>query len=54
MSDGAVILACFGYFQDCPWLCLTKAREAKVARGDLATGSIRGSIGDISTKDIFI
>lgn len=30
------MLACSRYFLGCPWPCLTGARKAKVADGDLA------------------
>ncbi len=40
MSDGAVTLACSGYFLGRPRPRLTEAREAKVAEGDSAAGSI--------------
>ena len=50
MSNGAAKLACSGYFLGRPRSCLTKAKEAKVAKGDLAMGSI----GVISARDICV
>ena len=35
------MLASLGDFLGCPRLCLTRAREAKVTKGDLALGFIR-------------
>lgn len=40
ISDEAAILACFEYFLGYPRPRLTKAREAKIAKSDLATSSI--------------
>ena len=40
MSDGVATLAYSGYFLGRPRPCLTEAREAKVAKSDLAVGSI--------------
>ena len=49
MSDEAAMLAYSGYFLGRPRPCLTGAREAKVAEGDLAAGSIGVvSAGDVS------
>ena len=50
MSDGTAILACSRYFLGCPRPCLTRAREAKVAEGDLTAGPI----GVISARDVSI
>lgn len=41
MSDGAAILAYYRYFLSCLWFSLTRAREAKVVKEDLATDFIR-------------
>lgn len=37
------------YFLGCPWLCLTKAREAKITKGDLSICFI----GDIFARGGF-
>ena len=50
MSDRAAMLACSGYFLGCPRPCLTRAREAKIAEGDLVAGSIRV----ISARDVSV
>lgn len=40
MSDKVAILAYFEYFLGCPQPCLTKARETKIIKSDLAMGFI--------------
>ena len=40
ISVGAVMLACSNYFLDCSSSCLTRAREARISKGDLAVYSI--------------
>lgn len=54
MSNRTAILACSRYFLGYPQSCLKGAREAKVAKGNLAMDSIRVMcVGDISVWDIF-
>ena len=49
MSNGVAMLAYSRYFLSCLQPHLTRAREANVAKGDLAAGSIEViSTGDIS------
>ena len=50
MSDRTTLLACFKYFLGYQWSCLTRAKKAKVAEGDLTTGSI----GVIFTEDVSV
>lgn len=48
--DNISILICFEYFLGYSWPCLTKTKEDKIVKSDLATYFIK----NLSAKDIFV
>lgn len=48
MSDGDTMLTCFGYFLDCPRLCLIRTRGVKSVANAKSATTIDISVGSIS------